>query len=306
MLVLGDIGELLNLLINIWATGAATLSEYLTGRKNETDKIETYRRGLIRGTILFFIIPTSFLVLSVMFNFGIPLTAILWAIFAIVFLILWTPIGIAVELVFTQKIKDKYLNFCVSFIFWGLATSMLLVIFPYENNPKMIPLFLLALAVLILYGITSKKKFEMKKIIASLAMAVIVFVLLSFISPPTMEHITAGVGGLKDKDVFNSSISPTPSNVIVQQHQESVVEQQKYKETIFLKSGEIWVSEKVFKAGDVICIKTDNECLYLDSSDNGYVVKKSISGTKYITKTRDGAISFLSSTPTRIEISQYN
>jgi len=309
-MLLSDLGDLLNLLVNVWGTGAATLAEYLTGRKNDPSK--TYRKkGLVKGTLIYFGIPTAVLLLAIIFSFGIPLAALVWAVLGVLFLVLWTPIGVVAELVFEKKFKDKYLSFCGAFLFWGLGTSLLLCVVPYENNTKMIPLLLLALAVLISYGLVGKKKkMDIKPMIASVATVIIGFVILSFFLPKTTDHILKAVNGIRDKDVFASGISSIPnisnSNVVVDQTIHTINNIEKYQKNVFLDPGQTWISEKSFPKGTIFEVKINAPCVYLDSSENGYVKEKPISGTKYITKTSSGTISFYSSVPTRIEISQYN
>ena len=229
---------------------------------------------------------------------------------ALIFLLLAYIDPLLVEALKKNKESKKLVNLLFFAVVLELLAGIYLRVIDVENMGGLFPVWLGTLvgigiiSIILPSNIESSAK-KLRTVLLTLFVLLTIYALL----PKTGAAVFGFVGKIDDVIVGEEKVDisiPTPSNISVQQHQESVVEQQKYKETIFLKSGEIWVSEKVFKAGDVICIKTDNECLYLDSSDNGYVVKKSISGTKYITKTRDGTISFLSSTPTRIEISQYN
>jgi len=235
--------------------------------------------------------------------------AVIVPVSALIFLFLAYIDPLLVEILKKNKESKKLVDTLFFAIALELFAGLYLRIFDITNLGNMIPVWLAVIVGIAIISLILPSNIE---IVARKAKTILVtlFVLLTIYAllPKTGAAVLGFVGNIDNVIVGEEKINisiPTTSNVMIQQHQELVVEQ-KYQKEIFLKAGETWISERTFLPGVILKVKVDAPCFYLDSSDNGYVEKKPILGTKYITKTSEGTIIFSSSVPTRIEISQYN
>ncbi len=113
MKLLKDIQEVVEFILNALFSTGANLTQLLTrvrARRGE-NFLDVYRRGLIWGGVFYLGIPTVMLVFSPIARILIPafplINGLVWIFLAIVFQILFTPLGLLLELVFDFDGKRK-------------------------------------------------------------------------------------------------------------------------------------------------------------------------------------------------------
>lgn len=153
--------------------------------------MQIYLIGLRRLAIIAVLSPIPILILGILGDWSLLLTIVagLWIIFTLLLAILAGPIGILLEAI--NKDIDgsgkRYTNIVLGVLLVELVFTLFIRVVPISENPGILPIAILAAAILGVLAVLNSNYNKAKKTIGAVAKFVLIVCILAFFFPPIID-----------------------------------------------------------------------------------------------------------------------